>query len=77
MHAEVALAYRHAGMLDEAICEYEKALALRPGFAEIVVPGEISWRRMEERDEKGIPIPPGLLNTVRKLGETAGVSFPA
>lgn len=54
-----------------------KATPLRPGFDEVFVPGERSWRCMDERDEQGIPIPPGLLKTVRALGESAGVPFPA
>jgi tetratricopeptide (TPR) repeat protein len=35
MHAEVADAYRQAGRLQQAIGEYQKALELRPTFADI------------------------------------------
>ena len=35
MHADLALAYREANRPEEAIAEYQRALQLRPGFADI------------------------------------------
>ena len=37
MHADVAEAYAHAGYADEAVAELEKAISLRPGFADLRV----------------------------------------
>ncbi len=34
-HASLAMEYRAAGALDEAIAQYERALSLRPGYADI------------------------------------------
>ena len=54
-----------------------KECPLRPGFKEIVVPGEIEWNTAAEREHNGIPIPHGALESLRRLGKEAAVPFPA
>ena len=34
---------------------------------EVLLPGEMEYRAMEERRETGIPLAPGLLDTVKRL----------
>jgi ureidoglycolate dehydrogenase (NAD+) len=51
-------------MLDEFI-----NLPPADGFTKVYYPGQIEGLRREQRNSEGIPIPPGLLNELKELGE--------
>jgi LDH2 family malate/lactate/ureidoglycolate dehydrogenase len=48
-----------------------------PGVSEIFVPGEIEWHNYEERERNGVPVNLGMLHRLQKVGQEAGVPFPA
>ncbi len=45
-----------------------KSRALRPGFTEILIPGEQEARRVARKTEVGIPLENGVLDDLRALG---------
>lgn len=50
-----------------------KTRALRPGFDEILVPGEQEARRTETKAKNGVPIEDGLLTDMQALGRELGL----
>lgn len=57
------------------LCEEVRASELRPGFSEILLPGELEHRRATERLRDGIPFDLQDLETLRRLAEQRGVPF--
>ncbi|PJE27964.1 Malate/lactate/ureidoglycolate dehydrogenase, LDH2 family [Pseudooceanicola antarcticus] len=53
--------------------EMAKSRALRPGFDEILVPGEQEARREASKSENGVPIADSVLEDFRKLGPELGL----
>ena len=51
-----------------------KASRLRPGFDEILVPGEMEERRAREKTRSGVPLDPAVLDDLRLLGHELGLS---
>jgi L-2-hydroxycarboxylate dehydrogenase (NAD+) len=60
------------GTLDERA----KALPRAAGFDEIQSPGEPEARRKRQNGVRGIPVPPNVLDDLRREAERAGVPFP-
>jgi LDH2 family malate/lactate/ureidoglycolate dehydrogenase len=50
-----------------------KSRALRPGFTEILIPGEQEARRVTRKSEVGIPLENPALDDLRALGAELGV----
>ncbi len=54
-----------------------KATSPAPGFAEVLIPGELEERTRHQRLKGGIPIPEQLYNKLVQLSEALGVPVPA
>jgi LDH2 family malate/lactate/ureidoglycolate dehydrogenase len=52
-----------------------KALPKNPGISEIFMPGEIEWKRAEERRRMGLPVSDMVYQELKGLGEKHGVPF--
>jgi LDH2 family malate/lactate/ureidoglycolate dehydrogenase len=65
----------HARM--QAFVEEVKASALRPGFTEVLVPGELEHRRETEKRAHGVPLPQGEVAALRDLAARLGVDAAA
>ena len=50
-----------------------KSRALRPGFTEILIPGEQEARRVARKSVVGIPLENAVLDNLRALGAELGV----
>jgi LDH2 family malate/lactate/ureidoglycolate dehydrogenase len=50
-----------------------KSSGLRPGFSEVLVPGELEHRRETEKRAHGVPLPERDLTALRRLGNELGV----
>ena len=50
-----------------------KSRALRPGFTEILIPGEQEARRVARKSKAGVPLENGVLEDLRALGKELGV----
>lgn len=50
-----------------------KSRALRPGFAEVLIPGEQEARRVDRKSEVGVPLENDVLEDLRALGDELGV----
>lgn len=50
-----------------------KSRALRPGFSEILIPGEQEARRVTRKSEAGVPLENAALDDLRALGTELGV----
>lgn len=50
-----------------------KSRALRPGFTEILIPGEQEARRVTRKSKRGVPLEDGVVEDLRRLGEELGV----
>jgi LDH2 family malate/lactate/ureidoglycolate dehydrogenase len=53
-----------------------KSSRVRPGFREILLPGELEWRRMQEKKRNGVPLDPDGYAELRKLAAELGVAWP-
>ena len=53
-----------------------KSRALRPGFDEVLVPGEQEARRVAAKSEGGVPLADEVLADLRALGGELGLSLP-
>ena len=51
-----------------------KSRALRPGFDEILIPGEQEARRVARKSVVGVPLEDPALEDLRALGEELGVA---
>ena len=51
-----------------------KSRALRPGFDEVLIPGEQEARRVEKKSRVGIPLENGALADLQALGHELGVA---
>ena len=58
--------------VDEVI-KSMKASPTLPGFDEVRLPGEQSWKIYEERSKHGIPMHPSLYEKVKQLSEELGI----
>jgi LDH2 family malate/lactate/ureidoglycolate dehydrogenase len=50
-----------------------KSRALRPGFDEVLIPGEQEARRVARKSRVGVPLENGVLDDLRALGAELGV----
>ncbi len=57
-----------------AFAKMAKSRALRPGFAEILIPGEQEARRVEKKSAHGVPLDDEVLDDLRALGSELGLS---
>lgn len=53
-----------------------KSAKLRPGFSEILVPGEIDYRREQEYRRDGAKLDAAVFDDLAALAQTLGVEFP-
>lgn len=53
-----------------------KGSRLRPGVREILVPGELEWRRQQEKLRTGVPLDPEVYDDLRRLAGEVGVNWP-
>ncbi|HHW40097.1 MAG TPA: Ldh family oxidoreductase [Syntrophomonadaceae bacterium] len=60
----------------ERLVEDIKHARLAAGSREIYLPGEIEWNWEERRRREGIPVPEGVLEELRALGERYRVDLP-
>ncbi len=54
-----------------------KASRLRPGFSEVLVPGELEHRRVVDKTQNGIPLDQMVYEELRELAEALGVAAPS
>lgn len=47
----------------------------RPGFTEILAPGEYEWRYMEKRSKEGVPMPLRTWQELRKAGRSVKIDI--
>lgn len=53
-----------------------KGSQTRPGIDEILLPGELEWRRMQEKKRKGVPLDPNIYLELKEAAELVGVTWP-
>ncbi len=53
-----------------------KGSRTRPGVAEILLPGELEWRRMQEKQRDGVPVDPIIYNEMKQAAADVGVPWP-
>jgi signal peptidase I len=53
-----------------------KSSRVRPGFQEILLPGELEWRRMQEKKRNGVPLDPDAFAELHKLAVELQVAWP-
>jgi LDH2 family malate/lactate/ureidoglycolate dehydrogenase len=61
--------------LEQLISEVKSAAPITPGD-EILLPGEAEFRRMRDRQEKGIPVSVETVERIRSIAEDLRVPFP-
>lgn len=54
-----------------------KASRLRPGFSEVLVPGELEHRRVREKTQNGVPLDRVVFEELLELATSLGVAAPA
>ena len=54
-----------------------KVSRLRPGFSEVLVPGELEHRRVTEKAENGVPLDRVVFEELLELAASLGVAAPA
>ncbi len=59
-------------LVDETVA-YIKSSRPAPGFAEVLIPGELEFRTLRRRQVDGIPIDPATLLAMREHGASLGV----
>lgn len=69
---DCALFYRSMGDFIRMI----KASRTRPGVKEILLPGELEWRRHQLKLVSGVPLDPEIYDDLRKLAVEVGVNWP-
>jgi LDH2 family malate/lactate/ureidoglycolate dehydrogenase len=63
------------GRLQEFI-DMVKGSRTRPGVDEILLPGELEWRRMQEKKQDGVPLDPNIYQELKEAAEMVGVPWP-
>ncbi len=63
------------GQVDALIDEL-KALPKAEGHDEIFMPGELENRMCEDRQQNGIPLPPGTVQRLREVSQQCGIDLP-
>jgi len=53
-----------------------KASRPRPGVQEILLPGELEWRRQQEKLRSGVPLDPEVYADLQQLASDVGVAWP-
>ena len=53
-----------------------KASRPRPGVREILLPGELEWRRQQEKLRTGVPLDPEVYDDLQRLAGEVGVAWP-
>ncbi len=54
-----------------------KASERREGFEEVLMPGELEWRREEENRRRGVPLSEELYASLRELGQELELKVPS
>jgi LDH2 family malate/lactate/ureidoglycolate dehydrogenase len=54
-----------------------KQSTIRPGFDEVLLPGEIEWRHLVTREQDGIPLNTSLVAELSRIANDLGVAFPS
>jgi LDH2 family malate/lactate/ureidoglycolate dehydrogenase len=67
------------GFLDDAdaLADLIKALPLRDGFDEILLPGERGRRTEAQRRKQGIPLPANTWNALKTIADAHAITLPA
>jgi LDH2 family malate/lactate/ureidoglycolate dehydrogenase len=52
-----------------------RASRTRPGVKEILLPGELEWRRMQEKTAHGVPVDPIIYEEMRQAAAEVGVDW--
>jgi uncharacterized oxidoreductase len=61
-------------LVDDAIA-YIKSSPPAPGFTEVLVPGELEFRTMRQRQRDGVPVDPTTLEAMHRHGQRLGLSM--
>ena len=61
-------------LVDETVA-YVKSSRPAPGFEEVLIPGELEFRTLRQRQIDGIPVDPATLLAMREHGDRLGVSI--
>ena len=56
--------------------EMVKSSRTRPGVEEILLPGELEWRRMVEKQESGVPLDPEIYDELKAISRQLDVDWP-
>ncbi len=56
--------------------EMVKGSRTRPDVTEILLPGELEWRRMQEKKQTGVPVDPEIYEELRALAAANDVAWP-
>ena len=48
----------------------------RPGVAEILLPGELEWRRQQDKLRSGVPLDPEVYADLKQLASERGITWP-
>lgn len=67
---------RFRELMDEMVA-YVKSSRPAPGFEEVVVPGELEFRTLRERQESGIPVDDVTWEAIERHAAELGVELPA
>lgn len=59
----------------DALVERTKSCKVRPGFSEILIPGEIEWRTERERLSKGIYLPDRTWEEIQTIASSYGLNL--
>lgn len=52
-----------------------KSSPARPGYDEILLPGELEWRRMQDKERNGVPLDPEIYADLRRLASEMDVAW--
>ena len=52
-----------------------KASRPRPGVKEILLPGELEWRRQQDKLRGGVPLDPEVYDDLARLADEVGVAW--
>jgi LDH2 family malate/lactate/ureidoglycolate dehydrogenase len=58
----------------DALAQMMKSRALRPGFSEILIPGEQEARRVARKSAHGVPLEDAVLEDLRAFGRENGIA---